>query len=366
VQDFITGNISNPLWNDERMDSMAEITLDEQTEKLETYEKGFLAVYLVNTGVVLGLFDKLSALEDGIEPHALASELGLHEPYVKLWCQAAYHFEILGCGEDGRFKLAPHMDTLLTDTGNPYYFGHRAKFMVHHWSELLKSHPEYYRTGDKHFWDALGPEFSRDAKALTCQIVPLAYRFMIVPSIPGLKEKLDAGMSILDVGCGAGHLIFQLAGDFPRCRFVGVEFDRFAVEDARRHIEESGLADRASVLLVDAASMEYEEEFDIVNMAVVLHEIRPGTRLEVMANCYKALKDTGNIVIFDFAYPERLEDFREPRYAPGIKDQFYEVTWGSEHISRSARHRLLLEVGFKEPATIPLFGGPIEVTYAWK
>ena len=345
---------------------MAEITLDEQTAKLEDYEKGFLAVHLVNTGVVLGLFEKLCACEAGISPDALASELGLNKPYVRLWCQAAYHFEILDGDEDGRFKLAPHMGTLLTDSENPYYFGHRAKFMVHHWTKLLKSHPEYYRSGDTHFWDPLGKDFSRDAKGLTSNIVPLAYRFMIIPSIPGLKERLDAGIKVLDVGCGGGHLMVELAKDFPRCTFTGVEIDRFAVEDAKQYLKANGVEERASVLLVNAGSMDYDREFDLVNLAVVLHEIRPDTKLKALENCYKALKDSGEVVIFDFAYPGRLEDFRKPEYAPGIKDQFYEVTWGSEHISLSARHQLLLERGFKDPTTIPLFGGPIEVTYARK
>jgi len=40
------------------------------------------------------------------------------------------------------------------------------------------------------------------------------------------------------------------------------------------------------------------ENFDLVNMAVVLHEIRPNTRYGSIANCYKALKDCGEIVIF--------------------------------------------------------------------
>jgi len=345
---------------------MAEITLDEQSAKLEDYEKGFLAVHLVNTGVVLGLFDKLSAFEGGVGPDTLASELGLHEPYVRLWCQTAYHFEILDYSEDGRFKLARNMGSLLTDPENPYYFGHRARFMVSHWAELLKSHPEYYRSGDTHFWDALGQEFSKDAKALTSHLVPLAYRFMIIPSIPGLKERLDAGVKVLDVGCGAGHLMIQLAKDFPRCNFVGIEIDRFAVEDAQRYLKDNGVENRTSVMLVDAASMDYDREFDLVNMAVVLHEIRPNTRRSSMANCYKALKDCGEIVIFDFAYPERLKDFRKPEYAPGIKDQFYEVTWGSEHLTRSARHQILIELGFKDLTTNPLFGGPVEVTCAKK
>jgi SAM-dependent methyltransferase len=345
---------------------MAEITLDEQSAKLEAYEKGFLAVYLVNTGVALGLFQKLTVSEGGLSADALARELGLYEPYVRIWCQTAYHFEILDCDADGRFRLAPHMEALLTDAQNPYYFGHRATFMVRHWSGLLKSHPEYYRTGDSHFWDALGQQFSKDAKALTSNIVPLAYKFMIIPSIPGLKERLDAGMKVLDVGCGAGHLMIQLARDFPKCEFVGIEVDRFAVEDAHKYMEESDVGDRVAMLFLDAASMDYEAEFDLVNMAVVLHEIRPDTRHRAMTNCCRALRDSGEIVIFDFAYPERLEDFRKPEYAPSIKDQFYEITWGSKHIPTTARHQLLLELGFKDPSTIPLFAGAVEVTYAKK
>jgi SAM-dependent methyltransferase len=345
---------------------MADITMGEQSAKLETYEKGFLAIYLLNTGLDLGLFEKLSACQDGIRPDDLAGELGLHEPYVRLWCQTAYYLELLDCDGDNRFRLAPHMGSLLTDPGNPFYFGRRARFMVAHWAGLLKSHPEYYRTGGTHSWDAMGPGFSRDAKALTSSLMPMAYTFMIIPAVPGLKDRLEAGAKVLDVGCGAGHLIIQMAGKFPKCRFVGVEIDKFAVEDARKRLEASGLTDRASVQLVDAASMDYVGEFDLVNMAVVLHEIGPDSRRRSVANCYRALKESGEIVIFDFGYPERLEDFRRADYAPGIKDQFYEVTWGSEHLSQSARHQLLADVGFADVTTSPLFGGAIEVTHARK
>jgi len=345
---------------------MADITLDEQSAKLEAYEKGFVAVYLLNTGLDLGLFEKLSACEDGIHPDALAGELGLHEPYVRLWCQTAYYLEILDCDGDNRFRLAPHMGSLLTDPGNPFYFGHRARFMVSHWSELLKSQTKCFKSGDTHSWDSLGLGFSRDAKALTSNIVPMAYRFMIIPSVPGLQERLEAGAKVLDVGCGAGHLIVQMAKDFPRCSFVGVEIDRFAAEDAQRYLHTEGLKSRASILLADAARMDYDREFDLVNMAVVLHEIGPASRRRSVANCYRALKESGEIVIFDFGYPERLEDFRRAEYAPGIKDQFYEVTWGSEHLSQSARHELLVDVGFADVTTNPLFGGAIEVTHARK
>ena len=32
--------------------------------------------------------------EEGSTVADLASELGVHEPYLKFWCQTAYHFEM--------------------------------------------------------------------------------------------------------------------------------------------------------------------------------------------------------------------------------------------------------------------------------
>ena len=37
----------------------------------------------------------------------------LYEPFLKIWCQTAYHFEILDCDERGRFKLQPFLDEVL-------------------------------------------------------------------------------------------------------------------------------------------------------------------------------------------------------------------------------------------------------------
>ena len=353
---------------------MTEVTLFEQRAKLQDYEKGFSAVYLLKMGIDLGLFDKLNTFDRGVTPSALASDLGLHEPYVRIWCQTAYHLEILDCDKDGRFRLARHMGTLLADTENPYCFVPTTKLRVLHTAEHLKRYPEYFRSGDIEYFgsgdihssEAYGQDFSRVQKAVSNQTIPATYLFMIVPSIPGLKERLDAGVRILDVGCGSGLLMIQLAKAFPNCKFVGVEVDRFAVEDAQRYIKGNGVEDRVSALLVDATSMDYDREFDLVNMAVVLHEIQPDMKHRSMANCYKALKDPGEIVIFDFAYPERVQDFRKPEYTMSIMDQFYELTRGSELLPLAGKQQLLLELGFKDPTNISLFDGAFEVTHAKK
>jgi 2-polyprenyl-3-methyl-5-hydroxy-6-metoxy-1,4-benzoquinol methylase len=345
---------------------MADITFYEQRERLQNYERGFFAIYLISIGIELGIFKKLSSLDKGISSSALASELGLHEPYVRVWCQAAYHLQILEADKASKYKLAAHIGTLLADTENPYYFGHTIDMRTRYTADHLQRHPEYYKSGNIYSCEADGADFSRVMKSITNHSIPALYLLMLIPSIPGLKERLDAGMRILDIGCGTGSLMIQLAKTFAKCEFVGIELDGFAVEDAQRYIRDNGVEDRVSAQLIDASSITFDGKFDLVNMAMVLHEIERDTRYMSMTNCFKVLNDSGEIVILDFAYPESLQEFRKPEYTMGIMDQFYELTRGSELLSWPAKQQLLLECGFKDPTNISLLGGSLEATHAKK
>jgi ubiquinone/menaquinone biosynthesis C-methylase UbiE len=345
---------------------MKEVTLEEQSEKLYVYEKGYHALHLIHTGTELGLFDKIHSTQEGVSPQALADEMGLHEPYVRIWCQTAHHLEILDCDETGRFKLAPHMDTLLVDRNHPFYFGHKPEFFLHHLADDLKSHASFLRSGESEFYDTKGREFSRSAKALSDQAIPVAMVFMVMPMIPGVRDKLHTGLKVLDVGCGSGRLMIQMAKAYPNCSFSGIDMDRFAVEDAQRNIQEAALQDRVSASSGDASSMDYDGQFDLVTMASVLHEIQPDIRTQALTNCQRALRGSGSIVIFDFSYPEIWQDFRKPEHSMGIMDQFFEMAWGTKHLSSKAREKLLTDCGFNDAQTIPLFGGSFELAYALK
>ncbi|MDR9459237.1 MAG: class I SAM-dependent methyltransferase [Dehalococcoidia bacterium] len=345
---------------------MTDSTFDEQRARLQSYERGFFAVYLMRIGIDLGIFKKLSSLDKGISSSDLASELGLHEPYVRVWCQAGYHLAILEVDEASNFLLAPHVGPLLADTENPYYFGHTIDIRTRYMADHLLRHPEYYKSGNIYSCKADGADFSRAQKAMTNHSIPALYLLMLIPSIPGLKERLDAGMRILDIGCGTGALMIQLAKTFPKCEFVGIELDGFAVEDAQRHIRDNGVEGRVFAQLIDASSMKYDGKYDLINMAMVLHEIECDARYRSMSNCFKVLNDSGEIVILDFAYPESLQDFRKPEYTMGIMDQFYELTRGSELLSWTAKQQLLLGCGFKDPTKISLLGGSLEATHAKK
>lgn len=345
---------------------MTEITLEEQRAKLQDYEKGFFAVHLMKIGIELGLFAALKSLEDGTTASALARDLGLYEPYVAGWCKTAYHMEILDCDGEGMFRLAPHMDILLADSKNPYHFGPTIHMRVNHSAEHLKTFPRYFRDGGTPPPVTDSEEFSKAQKAMSDQGIPTAYLFMVIPSVPGLQDRLNAGLRILDIGCGSGILMEELAMAFPTCQFVGVDVDRHSIEDAQRRIRDNAIEDRVAALVLDAGGVTWDGEFDLANICLVLHELDEDVKRASIASCHKALKDSGEIVIFDFAYPEELTDFRKPEYTAGIMDQFVELTRGSEILPFAAKEKLLLEQGFRDPITVSILGGSFEVTHALK
>ena len=46
----------------------------------------------------------------------------------------------------------------------------------------------------------------------------------ILPLVPGLLERLQAGIEVADIGCGRGHAHNLMAQAFPKSRFVGYDF----------------------------------------------------------------------------------------------------------------------------------------------
>ncbi len=41
----------------------------------------------------------------------------------------------------------------------------------------------------------------------------------IIPLVPGLRNRLEEGIDVADVGCGQGHAVNVLAAAFPASRF---------------------------------------------------------------------------------------------------------------------------------------------------
>ena len=343
---------------------MEDVSSKSQMAKIRNFEKGFMATHLINLGAKLGIFEALNETKDGMGVPDLAIKLGLHQPYLKFWCQTAYHFEILDCDDQSKFKLQPFLDEILGD--KKHFKNYLANIIadVDFVGKGMADAPEYFQTGKiiKFYHER---EVS-EAVYETTKNIPLAFLFMIIPKNEHLKQLLDEGISYLDVGCGNGTLIIQLAQSFVNSRFVGVNTDLHGIEAAQATISHLGLEGRVSVKHMGGEDLSYKDEFNMVSMVVTLHEIPPNVREKAVEKAYQALKPDGNLLILDFPYPSKLEDFRNPLYDFGIMDQFYEMCMGTVHLGTDEQEKMLIKAGFKDIQRMPVGKGMFEFITAVK
>jgi ubiquinone/menaquinone biosynthesis C-methylase UbiE len=343
---------------------MDEISAKTQMLKIRNFEKGFMATHLINLGAKLGIFEALNENKEGLTVPILAAKLGLHAPFLKIWCQSAYHFEILDGNEEGRYRLQPFLDEILGDRSHFRNYLANIAMDVDIIGEGFKEALEPFRTGTP-LEAYQTPEFSEMVYEPT-KNVALAFLFMILPKYEHLKKKLEEGVHYLDIGCGNGSLIIQLAQAFTKSKFVGIGPDKYGIKFAESKIDELGLEKRVLLEVMGGENLPYEAQFDMISMVVTLHEIPPAVREKVVSKAYRALKQAGHLLVLDFPYPDKLEDFRNSRYDYGVLDQFYEICAGTVHLTNAQQDELLSEAGFKNIQRIPIGKGMFDFLTATK
>jgi ubiquinone/menaquinone biosynthesis C-methylase UbiE len=324
------------------------LTLHQQAERLREWRASFQAVYVVATGVQSGFFDQLAAHPQGLTAQELAQRTACHAPYVAIWCASAYRYHLLDT-VDGRYVLTPHVDNLLAGGAHPD--SQAALFLnaVREAAPRLAKYADYMKTGaiGSHA-EAYGRNPTRldpppNQEALQWRL----WREEMQPRVPALDAALHNGGRILDVGCGPGLMLVQLAAYYPAATFVGIDVVEVGgLETARRLIRARGFEARIHVEQVAAEQMTHAEAFDGVLITRVFHEIPVEIRAALFRACYRALKRPGVLLNLDFAYPDMLEEFRDPLFWSGVDNQYREMAWGTVHPTWGEQHQVLTEAGF--------------------
>ncbi|MHA2051265.1 MAG: class I SAM-dependent methyltransferase, partial [Promethearchaeota archaeon] len=192
----------------------------------------------------------------------------------------------------------------------------------------------------------------------------LNFYFKHLPHTNPVKQMLEKGSNFLDIGCGNGRLIIQLAGIFTNSRFTGIDPSLSGINDAKKKIEQLELKNRVFVENIGGEELKYKEEFEIACMTVVFHEIHPSIRFEALQNIYKGMKKGGYLIIFDFSYPESIDDFKNPNYGSAIIHQFNETILGVEFLTLREQNEIIAKVGFTDIQRVKM--GQIEIINAMK
>ena len=324
------------------------LSLHQQAERLQGWRAGFQAVYVIATGVQTGFFDQLAAHPQGLTAQELAHLTACHAPFVAMWCDSAYRYHLVDT-VDTRYVLAPHVESLLAGRAHPdsqaaiflntvREAGPRlAKYADTMKSGAVGSHADAYGTNPTR----LDPPPNQEA------LQRRLWREEMQPRVPVLDEALRHGGRILDVGCGPGLMLLQLAADYATASFVGIDVVEVGgLETAWRLIHARGFDERIRVERVTAEQMPYAEAFDGVLITRVFHEIPVAIRAALFRACYRALKRPGVLLNLDFAYPDTREEFQEPLFWSGVDNQYREMSWGTVHPTWQEQHQMLTQAGF--------------------
>lgn len=135
----------------------------------------------------------------------------------------------------------------------------------------------------------------------------------ILPLVPGLEERLTAGIHVLDLGCGSGRALQLMAKTFPASTFTGIDLSGEAIGSARAAAERQGLTN-AQFQVRDAAQWEETEAYDFITTFDAVHDqARPDV---VMANIHRALKPDGVYLMQDIAGSSLVEKNIEHPFGP--------------------------------------------------
>ncbi|TNC71298.1 class I SAM-dependent methyltransferase [Rubellimicrobium roseum] len=126
----------------------------------------------------------------------------------------------------------------------------------------------------------------------------------ILPLVDGLTDRLEAGIDVADLGCGAGRALLLLAERFPRSRFSGIDLCEAAFAPAEAAAWSKGLRNLA--FRSQDLSRGLDGEFDVLFAFDAIHD--QADPQAVLRSAHKALRPGGVFLMVEFGASSRLEN----------------------------------------------------------
>jgi 2-polyprenyl-3-methyl-5-hydroxy-6-metoxy-1,4-benzoquinol methylase len=212
--------------------------------QLFTKLEGAVTAGMIHLGDQLGLYEAMVGLAEPCTTAQLASTAGLSERWVREWAynQAASGMIVASTDDTGaeRFALTPEAAAVLATPDHPAY----GMGMFHRLPQTmgaLADMPASFRSGLGHDYDSHGPE---GAIGIERSFEPWNRTFLlptVLPALDGVVDKLHAGATVADVGCGAGGAVLLMAGAYPASTFTGYDISQYALDRAGEKLVESGV-----------------------------------------------------------------------------------------------------------------------------
>jgi SAM-dependent methyltransferase len=279
---------------------------------LETVNAASITL-MTSVGYRTGLFDTLAKLAPSTSQQ-IADAAGLDERYVREWLGAMVTGRVVEYDSGERtYSLPAEHAASLTRAAGPDNIAAIAPYfplMGSVESEVV----ECFRHGGGVPYSAY-PGLQEQLDNESRPVFDATLIDKTLPVVPGLVERLEAGIDVADVGCGSGHAINLMAQAFPRSRFIGFDFAEDGVQRGRQEAAAMGLPN-ARFETKDVANLDAPESFDLITAFDTIHDqAQPRKVLREIAD---ALRPGGTFLMVDIAASSNVEENIEHPLGPTL------------------------------------------------
>jgi SAM-dependent methyltransferase len=268
---------------------------------------------MTSVGYRTGLFDRLAELAPSTSQE-IADAAGLNERYVR---------ESLGAMVTGRvveydpgertYSRPPEHAASLTRAAAPDNIAAVAPY-IPLFGSVETGVIDCFRNGGGVPYSAY-PGLQEQLDNETRPVYDATLVDKTLPVVPGLVERLEAGIDVADIGCGSGHAINLMAQAFPNSRFTGYDFSEDGVRRGEAEAAALGL-ENAGFEAKDVANLDADGRFELITAFDTIHDqAQPRKVLEEIA---KALRPHGTFLMVDIAASSNVEENIEHPLGPTL------------------------------------------------
>lgn len=280
----------------ETVDTFDTGRAEEFGEKMLGVLNGAALALMTSVGHRTGLFDVMANLPAS-DSDTIARETGLDERYVREWLGAMVTGGFVEYDAETQTYFLPREHAAaLTREARPNNMAATAQ-----WIALLGGVEDdvvrcFERGGGVPY--AAYERFHAVMCEESDQTVVAVLVDTILPTVPGLVAQLEAGIDVLDVGCGSGRALNLMASAFPKSRFSGYDLSPEAIASAKVEATGRGLTN-VHFEVRDVADVHEAGSFDLVTAFDAIHDqAQPAEVLEAISS---ALRPGGTFLMQDIA-----------------------------------------------------------------
>src|SRR5262245_1991902 len=288
------------------MDFMSELTKKASLDpaKAEAFADRLLRALndgslclMIAVGHRVGLFDVMRELPPSTADE-VAHHAGLNKRYVREWLGAMATGRIVEVDpETNRFSLPQEHAAFLTRVAgadNIAVFSQYISLLGSVEDEIVAC----FKKGGGVPYSKF-PRFHAVMAEDSGQSVLSSLETHIVPLLPGLADRLAAGIQMLDVGCGRGRIMNRLAELYSKSRFTGIDLSSEAILTAWEEAAEKKLRN-VEFMVTDLSNFDERAEveaFDLVTTFDAIHD--QAKPLNVLKGIYRTLRKDGIYLMQD-------------------------------------------------------------------